>query len=249
MRREHQGVRCLNMGDGDALDALQQASFAFVGTIEQLGAATMADLDVDDRTAVVRVDRVLHAPEGFTGLAGERITLKLAPDADVPGVGETLGFFANGLAFGDSIALGEVGRRPAAELEQLTAAATGDQVELARLRRHVDEADAVVVATVVRLQDVEAPDRSEHDPDWWQAVLAVDRVARGTVAPGELTVLFPNSLDVLWRHAPKPKPGQDGVWILHGTGGELRALAPFQLLHAEDYQPVQSLDRLRMRTG
>ena len=90
---------------------------------------------------------------------------------------------------------------------------------------------------------------SEHDPDWWQATLEVQHVERGTVEPGPMSVLYANSLDVQWRAAPKPKASQEGLWILHATAGQLAEVARFQIVHPEDYQPVQSLDALRVRRG
>src|SRR5438045_2018768 len=96
---------------------LRQTSFSFVGTIEHLGAATMTNIPINERTAVVRVDYVLHAPPAFAGLQGQRITLQLAADKDPPAVGEAAAFFADGLAFGESIAVTEVGRLPVEAVE------------------------------------------------------------------------------------------------------------------------------------
>jgi len=104
------------MSDEAIIDLLRQAPFSFVGTIEHLGAATM-DVPIDERTAVVYVDRVLHAPDVLLGLGGQRITLQLIPDVDPPDVGGTATFFARGLAFGDSVAVAEVGRLPVAAVE------------------------------------------------------------------------------------------------------------------------------------
>ena len=57
-------------------------------------------------------------------------------------------------------------------------------------------------------------------------------------------MLYPNSLDVRWHDVPKPKMGQEGLFILHATDKALRPLAKFQLLHPDDLQPVQNLDAL-----
>jgi len=86
----------------DIKKLLEQASFSFTGTILNLGAATMTNLAVDDRTAVVQVDHVLHAPDAFARIAGQRITIQLAADVDPPEVGQSFAFFAEGRAFGDS---------------------------------------------------------------------------------------------------------------------------------------------------
>jgi hypothetical protein len=209
-----------------AADDPQQAAFAFVGTVERLGATTMPDLAANERTAVFRVDRVVRAPAGFTDLTGQEVTLVLAPGAPVPAAGETLGLLANGLAFGDGIALGEIARVAPDELERLASAPA---------RRHAEDADAVVSGRVERVEDVGGWRGTEHDPAWRRAVIAVHRVERGDVAPGELAVLFPSSEDVRWAAVPKPRPGEAGTFLLHAAAADVAGHAPFQLLHPEDF--------------
>ena len=235
---------------------LRQSAFSFLGTIEHLGAATMTDVPVDGRTAIVVVEQVLHAPEAFSQLANTRVTLQLAAKGVALKVGDRAAFFANATAFGDSLALVEVGRVPASEVEPkagATAAAGGEalvlsfqtQIETARLLAHADAADAIVVGRVAKLEQVAKKGLSEHDPDWWKATLDVDHVEKGDAKPGKLAVLYANSLDVRWRTAPKPKAAQGGLWMLHATAEPLSKLAPFQILHAEDFQAAQSLETLR----
>src|SRR5438876_6744505 len=196
------------MPDEAILQLLRRAPFSFVGTVEHLGAATMSNVPIDNRTAVVHVDHVLHAPDAFAGLQGHRITVRLAPDRDPPAVGDTVAFFAEGLAFGESVAVGEVGRLPVEEVvghvtEAMEAgrpafASLQRQVDMSRMREHADGADAVVVGRVAKLERAGGPVRSEHDPDWWKATLDVYHVEKGSVPPGELVVLYSNSIDVRW---------------------------------------------------
>jgi hypothetical protein len=203
---------------------------------------------------------VLHAPEALARLEGQRVTVQLRAGTPAPAVGETQAFFATGVAFGESIAVAEVGRLPFTDVEpHVTAAAEagrsrpfGDlESELAdeRLRAHAGEADAVVVGSVTELAKVAGHGGSEHDPDWWRATIDVQHVERGDAAEGEIQVLYPNSLDVRWHAAPKPRPGQRGLWMLHATAGALREAAPFQILHPEDFRPVQSVEALRTNGG
>jgi hypothetical protein len=240
----------------DLKQLLREAPFGFVGTVERMGASAMADVQVDARTAVVRVDRVLQAPPAFGGLEGSSVTLQTAPDQPLLKPGSSAAFFAEGLAFGESVALREVGRAPAEETEApLTRAARqapGDPVadlqeEVAdeRVREHAAEADAVILGRVMALAKAADPRPAEHDPDWWRATLQVFHVERGDVAGDRVEVLYANSLDVMWRAVPKPKASQGGMWLLHATQGELRRLAPFQLMHPEDLQPTQRLELLR----
>lgn len=245
------------MADQSIKDLIRRTPFSFVGTIEHIGAATSGDLPINDRTAVVRVERVLHAPPLFHGLEGQRVTVQLAPDADLPAIGDQLAIFAEGLAFGETVAVAEVARLPVdAVVPHLTAAAdAGDERAFATieqelrtdaLREHAEGADALVVGTVVGLEQAATPSHSEHDPMWWRALIEVRQVIRGPVEQGQLGVLYPNSIDIQWRRVPKPKASQDGVWILHATDGERAALGPYQLLHEEDRQQI---DALREITG
>jgi hypothetical protein len=225
-----------------------------VGTVEQVGAATIDAFETDDRTVVVRVDEVLHAPEPFARLAGRTVTLRLADGEPPLQAGDAMSFFANGVAFGESLALQEVGRLQSDDVRALVTQAVEDDLPLAsihravvteQLRAHAAGADAVVLGRVVALRRATAPPLREHDPDWWLATLEVDHVERGDVVGGPLELLFPNSADVQWQDVPKPQPAQDGLWILHATEGVLEALAPFALLHPEDLQEPQRLESLR----
>jgi hypothetical protein len=204
----------------------------------------------------VRVDEVLHAPDPFARLAGSTVTLRLADDAPPLRAGDAGSFFANGVAFGESLALQEVGRVGSDDVRRARTAEadTGDELPLQSLRRalvieqlraHAASADAVVLGRVVALRRAAGPALREHDPDWWVATLEVGHVQRGDAGEGDLDVLYPNSIDVRWRDVPKPKAGQDGLWILHATEGDLHAHAPFRILHPEDLQEPQQLEPLR----
>src|SRR5437879_3298249 len=105
------------MADEAIRKLLDEASFSFIGTVEQFGAATMASLSIDDRTAVVHVDHVLDAPPAFAQFEGHRVTVQLAPAIDRPAIGQAAAFFTQGLAFGDSVAVKEIGRLPVEEVE------------------------------------------------------------------------------------------------------------------------------------
>lgn len=245
------------MSESAILALLRQVPLSFVGTIEHLGSSTM-EVAVDDNTAVVYVDRVLHAPPSLEGLGGQRVTVQLAAKLPRATAGATLAFFVHVLAIGESIAVAEVNRlsledvapylRHAAVAGERPFAALERQVATESFREHAEKSDAIVLARVVKLEQaphVEGRPFSEHDPDWWIATLSVYHVERGHVAPGEVRVRYANSLDVSWRASPKPKASQSGLWLLHRSHGEMHDIAPFELLHPEDRQAVQSLDDLR----
>jgi hypothetical protein len=241
----------------DVKDLVRRTPISFVGTVQHLNAATSRDVPIDDHTAVVSVDLVLHAPDALKGLEGQRVTVQLSADVELPAEGDQLVFFVEGLAFGESIAVAEVGRAPVDVLATHASSAAGDlvqptpfadverEIETEALLDHVDAAAAVVVATVTGLEQAQPKGFSEHDPDWWRATLEVRQVVRGDLEPGPVQVLYPNSLDIAWYRVPKPKASQDGIWILHFLAeGTPRDLAPYQLLHEDDRQPLEALSRL-----
>src|SRR5215471_16532553 len=217
---------------------LQQSALSFVGTVERLGASTMTDVPIDNRTAVVRVDQMLHAPDAFANLAGVPITVLLAAKSPPPKEGEQYTFFANGVAFGASIAVEEVGRMSVAELAPHMARATAmgggvfsdlqAEVEAQQFRDHAKDAAAIVLGRVTGLAKASPPTHEEHDPDYWVATVDAYQIVRGRgLKPGEIQVLYANSLDVRWHTAPKPKAGQEGLFLLHATDRSLSSLAKY----------------------
>ncbi|WP_030056849.1 MULTISPECIES: hypothetical protein [Streptomyces] len=242
-------------------ELVRQAPLSFVGTVTRVGGTSLAAFPADarnERTAVVKVDQVLHAPDAFKQLAGSEVTVQLAADADLLKVSDTAAFFTQGLVYGETLGVTEVGRLPAGAVQRHVslAATTADELPFSSVQReirnqdlaaHAAEADAVVVGSVVGLEDLGLPSYSEHAPHWWRAALDVSHVEAGRVEPGRIGVLYPSSEDVRWRHVPKPLPGQPGLWLLHETSGDLAAHAPYQLLDADDYQPAQKLAVLRER--
>jgi hypothetical protein len=114
-----------------------------------------------------------------------------------------------------------------------------------RLRTHAGASDAILVGRVVKCEKAGPVTGSEHDPDWWKATIDVHHAEKGNVQPGPVDVLYPNSEDVRWYSIPKCKPSQEGVWIVHATQGDLRSVAPYQIVHPDDYEPVDQLDAVR----
>ena len=231
---------------------LKEAPFSFLGTVERVGAATTGEVPIDKRTAIVHVDQVLHAPEAFSQLAGTRVTVQLAADAKE---GQQYTLFANGLSYGTGLAVSELGRVTAAQtrphLARADAAGAAPfadlqaDIDAEKLRDHAAEATAVVVGRVTKLEKVSPPVLSEHDKDVWKATIEVSQSAKGRIRPGsEVEALYANSLDVQWHQVPKPKAGQEALFLLHAPDKENRSLGKYQLLDPEDLRPAQQLDVL-----
>jgi hypothetical protein len=224
--------------------------FVFQGTVKKVRAATMKDVPVSDRTAIVHVDEVISAPASFTHHQGEDITVELAGRAKVS-AGDQFVFHADSWMFGDSVALRAVSQEKPkpAHRAMVAAAATPVQRRIkTQLQEHLDDADLVVSG---RVDAVEAPPEapepvrrgiaaaapapasrpvSEHDPKWRQAVITVDETHKGQHASRQVKVMFPSSTDVRWYRAPKFHAGQRAVFLLHKT-----------TVKADDHRELRSL--------
>jgi hypothetical protein len=250
------------MADRSLKDLIASSQVAFAGTVQAIGQSSVPGVDVDDRTVVVRVDQTLNAPPEVEFGPGSQVTVQLADDLPKLGVGDRATFFANPAVYGDGIMVSEVGRQsadaapagaraasleePASDIEQALAEIVQDAVVT-----HAQEADLIIRARVVRLEEAQTPEVArEHLPLWWVATFEADLVAKGD-APGlgegggSVSAVYANSIDIQWRTWPKPKAGQAGLWLLHNSEPELASMAPFQLLHPEDLQPSAQLDALR----
>jgi len=247
----------------DVSGLLRRSQFVFECTVEATAKSMLPDLPVDERTIVAKIEKVLHGPAALAQAAGSEVTVQLAEGLPVLAVGDRAVLFTTAIAFGQHMAVAEVGRtapdavgssimaagapatlpgaRPGRSHPVLEAAA---QLETDRLRAHAAEAEDVVVGRILSLEKVGPPSISEHDPDWWRATINVEHSEKGK-ATGQIQVLYPGSSDVHWAHLPKLRPGQEGLWILHATGVDLAQMAPYSLLDADDAHPADQLDRLR----
>jgi hypothetical protein len=246
-------------GDRSALrDWATQSGFVFRGTVRRENAATMASVPPDAGTAVVLVDEVVKAPQALSGIAGREITLLPAEGRPVKG-GQSAVFFTRSWLYGESLAVIEVGRlEPTTQVDEVRAlvdeaeSGLADQQFLDRLRR----ADLVVTGTVQETRPwrgARSGPVSEHDPEWWEAVLEVDSVEKGQPPAGPLTVFFSPSTDEFWIDSPKLVPGLQGVFVLQRDqqerGFPALRVSGLTVLHPLDVQPRQALERVRTMLG
>ncbi len=242
-------------------DLARQARFIFRGTVERLGAATMSGIPVTDATAIVKVEEVIRAPQVLGDLTGKDVTVQLrAPETGDQG--QHAVFFTDPWLYGEGVAVREIGRQ---ELPPRAGEAEGGRLRqqvsdiLERLpdeelRRHLDEVEAVLVGRVVNARPLEFLGQlptTEHDPQWWEAVLSVETVEKGELRGPTVSVLFASSMDVMWARAPKVRVGQEGVWLLHRgrTTAEGREAVPFPsayvVIDPLDAHPRELADRIR----
>jgi hypothetical protein len=211
----------------------QKPTFIFKGTIKKLRSATMKDVPVNDRTAIVKVEEIIEAPAALLDYKGQDITVQISTRRKLK-VGQEMIFHTTNCIFGDSIAVESIREEPVESEQAAMLSAASDPVERQahRARReHFDTADVVVSGKVVsvRLPSVTAEEMgtssadsdqvpggpvSEHDPNWREAVVEVKEVHKGSPKKKQIIVRFPASTDVMWYSAPKFQPGQQGYFML-----------------------------------
>ncbi len=234
-------------------DLVRQARFIFKGTIQKLNAATMSVVPVTDSTAIVKVEQVFQAPETLGDYTDQDITVQLG-DPKGAKEGQQAVFFANSWLYGESIAVVEVGRVAPEDLTQLRQQIADANRSIAdeELQSRVAGAELVVVGKVLKTNP--APEElrrgpiTEHDPDWWEAIIEVESVEKGELPEGPVIVLFPNSTDEMWIDSPKFEVGQEGLWILQKDQQEkawpIMRIPGRTALHPLDFQRKDQRERI-----
>ena len=202
-----------------------QSTYIFMGQVEKPDASNLTILPATDRTALVRVQKVLRAPRGMSDLTGQLITVGLV-EPDSLKTGERAVFFTNGWFYGENLAVNEVGHTSPETKEASTKAIQEIEVrtEDEKVQARIRLAAAVIVGKVTTTRslktDRKVPSGSEHDPDWHVAEIQVESTLKGSSFEGRVAVLFPRSTDVMWFRAPKFSQGQEGIWILQAAEPE-----------------------------
>lgn len=247
-----------------AAQDLADAKIVFVGTVEQVGAATFTDVPVSNRTVIVKVEAVMMKPRAMSLFKeGDRITLQLREGA-LARVGERARFFAaNWIAGAEGkLALREIGREPVDTEPTPPGPVTAQQrreVADRQLAARMQRAQAVVVGRVTAVRSAPAPERAaatppritEHDPQWKDASIRVSSAIKGASPNQTIVVRFPASNDVVWKDAPKFRVGQSGTFILDkpstrdpDSGGNVyTAASKDQVLPATEGARLQQLLR------
>jgi hypothetical protein len=229
----------------------KQSGLVFEGSVLRVGAIASRGIEATPEMAVVRIERIFKGPDLFSPFVGKEISVALRDhDRTLPGTRAV--FFAEGLHYGDGLAVRELGRVDAAgEVERSVHAAMNDAAEDA-LRERV--AKAVLIVTGVVSETAPADYErlgSEHDPDWWKFVIAVESVEKDIAKterrrqhPAHITAFFAHSEDVAWYRAPKVTKGQEGVFILHEVEFRSRRAPGPALAHPLDVQPPSEREHI-----
>jgi hypothetical protein len=198
--------------------AAETAGLVFVGTVDRANASAVAAAPADEHTAIVRIERIVRAPQVLGLVPGKTLTLRSSNGPAQEG--ERALFIADPWLYAESVAVFERARIPlnggtAEEAQAMEEDLSA--IELAPLRARIREADIVVVGSVTKLGPLgrkQHPD-SEHDPMWWQAEITVETLLKGRVSAKTVKLVFPTSTDVVWYGWPRPTPNQNAVFLLH----------------------------------
>ncbi len=230
---------------------MPQSEFVFAGTIRQIHTSTINAEDVS-RLAVVSVDKILSATAPFKAKKGELITVQLA-DPRSAKMGHQRIFFTRSWHFGSSIGVIEVGQVEAVTPEtvkKVEAEITRVQEQQAeqKLLAQLKRAEVIVSGRVIRVRKSDIPPGlTEHDPNWHEADIQVEKVLKGNFDKDTVTIIFSKSNDVIWYKAPKFQPEMEGVWLLRSiefAGERLRypaAVDPDSFRPKAEQEKIQKL--------
>ncbi len=226
-----------------------KADFIFSGT-NMLPRAATIDLEDASSFAIVRVDRLLFGGPAFQPLVGRTISVQLREPAKAE-KGERRVYFVNAWHWGEDIGVVEVGSVPAPPADKFQTL----QADIAQERqRHADSvltrrlvsSDLVVIGKVVavRRSELRFPG-TEHDPELWEADIAISTVLRGAGPRERLTVLFPTTEDPMWRGTPRFRTGMEGIWLLRTSTFASQKLPRLMAPERDDYRPRSEEARIR----
>lgn len=266
----------IGLAQNDTAELLAQSDIVFAGTVSEVGAASFAQVPASEGNLVVEVDAVYLAPAALALATGDRVTVALKEPGSLS-QGARATFFATGWILGEGVAVREVGHRLVAaageaggtgeagaapvEMKPADMQRAEEMVADARLSQRLASADMVVVGRVVAVRagsqeaflQNQATRITEHDPEWREAVIAVESGLKGASAGQEVVVRFPASIDIRWYAVPKLQEGQEGTFILQRdavSGAPLAKLGgaevpAYTALKAQDVLPMAEAPKVR----
>jgi len=228
-------------------DLFSQSPFVFVGNVVRAG-TNVRQLARTENAAIIQVRDILKSSRAMRGPAGREVTL-VHDEGGAPEPGNVSLFFARGLAYGEAVALREIGRTTASREALDEVARLTKEAETKPIEARVSGAELIVQGRVVGLRAAETSStpKSEHDPQWWIATVEVTAVLRGKKPPRAIEIWFPNSRDIAWHKAPKLHAGDSGILISRRRetgrkgkrGEELAVTDPFDFLPADQIEVVK----------
>ena len=229
----------------------RESRFVFTGMVLGEGISSLSAVSGGPSTAVVRVERVHRGTPALHDQVGQSVTV-IFPEGSAPwGDGNRWVFFTDAILFGETVGVKEIGHIEVPDdLDALHELVTrmAEQRSEQELIEHLAAAEAVLIGQVASLRRAAGETEilgSEHDPDWWVATVRVGQVLKGDVDEGQIDVRYPHSRDIRWYRVPKPREGEEALFILHRDGLAIGD-AVLAILHPGDVIPeVEEHERVR----
>lgn len=249
------------LNDPPTPDRLAEAPYIVAGTVvDSTTGNDRSQREASSEEAAehsVRVDQVLLQQGTFSDLTGRLITV-VTQGARLE-VGMSYQLWLEPFRFDASVAARLVEAKPI-DLSRLPSGSPRLAEKKATLARafvdrglavRLQAADVVVagrVESVRQLDRWQAPE-SEHQPELFEATVAVGQTLKGSAAGSRLRFIFAASHDVHWYRAPRVAAGDDGLFLLRRADD---ATADFgveagelTLFHRDDRRPATELHRVR----
>jgi|HubBroStandDraft_6_1064221.scaffolds.fasta_scaffold411108_2 hypothetical protein len=223
------------------------AGFVFRGNIrhEWRGEAPAVPAEAGEIVAT-RIEQVLRSTQVLRGVAGQT-ALVISGHAGTLRQQHGVIVFAECVSLGRQLLLREIGYVEATKVASHQVAEAIREADERPLRERLAGADLVVTGEVAESQPTESAKKpkSEHDPIWWIARVAVKSVLKGRKPAGKVDVLFANSTDIAWFESPKLHPGTSGILLLkHLQQGEVPKDVPRTAYQATDPRDLLPIERL-----
>jgi len=231
-------------------DLVRGSGFIFQGTVKAIGEATPSVVK-QPNTAVVTVDRVIEALPPVTNLKPREVTVRLRDPGKIK-AGYAATFFTYVYSAGETLGLEEVGTQPVENADVLSRRVREARQALAdeALSKRLSTAQFVIVGALEPAADSKAAARepvSEHDPMWRAMPVRAESFEKGAKTKEPPVVYVSTSTDVVWERAPKPKPGEPGIFLLQPSPGpdHWSGLSGLFLVDPLDALPRSELERVR----
>lgn len=175
-----------------------------------------------DSVCVVRVDEIIESKKHYTKQKGKLITIKSKNIKDLS-VGDERVFFTNGLIWGESLCVVELG--------SYTVKSSYDQISLKKQINNIQEneeqklikeryakAELALLGKIQKIEAIVVNENiiSEHHPYWNKAEVQVIETLKGN-NNSIVYFYYPSSNDIMWENSPKFKVGDSGIWFLNNS--------------------------------
>ena len=204
------------MANEDLLRLVETSGFVFRGkAVEHPIPEAEVGAGAANKAVAVAVEEVMRGTDVLRGLKGRDVIVISEHVAAIETAGECV-FFTECISLGAQVVARELAHRQAAPatLREITEAisAAAERPLIERVRG----AELIVTGHVssVRVLEKPFPPKSEHDPHWAVARVAVRTVIKGRKPRGDIEVLFASSDDIAWRRSPRLHEGSSGIFIL-----------------------------------